>query len=480
MTGQFKYSFNSWSRWNQNDSYSFSVTLFSSGDIEFDYAGLNSVPFNSNFDAGVSIGNDVGAANPAVSSDLNAGGDSGAIGWVYQDAWGPLDPGNSTITFVPNGAGGFGFAMTCSAILANHTSIGTGCYTSGSSYYEEFVFDPQAAGVLNGNGVAFALTVGGYDASWVAGGGASFVAPTGTETALILSDNGDAVITTPAVPVPGGMTTSWNVSANGILTIGALANNAGDSTPSGSDLTGAAAPAGGFYFWHDYNPPAGGVVSYEVTAMTLFVTFDAVESQVPGPATFQFQVDLATGNVLLAIVTAASSPMIFRTVVGCTLAGVGLDSGSSMLTGNLFSLGPDVQALGLSAAPTPISTGAAGTLVTYTVTDIPDAWVDMGVPSGIHFGGVIWSNSGGLPGLDLTSLGLPGCTLYVGGIDVIGSYVGGTPTNSVDLMIPAGVAVGMMIYAQAFALTYPGSLPNGQNTYGAVVSNGVASFINNM
>ena len=57
------------------------------------------------------------------------------------------------------------------------------------------------------------------------------------------------------------------------------------------------------------------------------------------------------------------------------------------------------------------------------------------------------------------------------------AFVGGAPSLTTQFQIPAGVAYGTQIFATAVALFMPNSLPNGQNAFGAVTSNSVASFI---
>jgi hypothetical protein len=56
-------------------------------------------------------------------------------------------------------------------------------------------------------------------------------------------------------------------------------------------------------------------------------------------------------------------------------------------------------------------------------------------------------------------------------------FIGSTPTQSITLSVPAGIPAGTMLFAQAVALIQPLSLPNGENPFGAVTSNGIASYI---
>ncbi|MBL9079369.1 MAG: hypothetical protein JNL08_17845, partial [Planctomycetes bacterium] len=50
------------------------------------------------------------------------------------------------------------------------------------------------------------------------------------------------------------------------------------------------------------------------------------------------------------------------------------------------------------------------------------------------------------------------------------------PTAAVTLAVPQPLAMGTAFYAQGVSLFPPNSLPNGQNAFGALVSNGVQSI----
>lgn len=54
-----------------------------------------------------------------------------------------------------------------------------------------------------------------------------------------------------------------------------------------------------------------------------------------------------------------------------------------------------------------------------------------------------------------------------------------TSTLSTSFQIPACVPSGFVLYAQSVALVIPGSLPNGQNSFGLTTSNGLRSTIRN-
>ena len=78
-------------------SYSFSVTLYSTGDIDFSYSGTGTFPSFPFGSVGVSIGNDVGTG-AEVSQDLSAGADSGSLGLLFEEFFGvPNDLENRTL-----------------------------------------------------------------------------------------------------------------------------------------------------------------------------------------------------------------------------------------------------------------------------------------------------------------------------------------------------------------------------------------------
>ncbi len=127
----------------------------------------------------------------------------------------------------------------------------------------------------------------------------------------------------------------------------------------------------------------------------------------------------------------------------------------------------------LGAAPAPVSTPVAGTLCAWTQSNVPEAAPGFGV----RVGATIFSLSQDLPGTSLAFLGMPGCAAHIGSLDLMVAFVGTSETLVTPLAIPAGVPYGVRLFAQSVALVVPHSLPGGNNAFGAVVSNGVASFI---
>ncbi|MCU0863491.1 MAG: fibronectin type III domain-containing protein [Planctomycetes bacterium] len=132
--------------------------------------------------------------------------------------------------------------------------------------------------------------------------------------------------------------------------------------------------------------------------------------------------------------------------------------------------GAGCHGLQLAASPAPVSTPVAGTLVTYSISGIPET----APGSGTRFGVTIVSLGGDPLGAPLDGLGAPGCRLFVTGLDNVTMFLGSAAVQTTTFTIPAGVTPGTQLYATAAAFVQPGTL----NAYGVATSNGTASFIN--
>lgn len=132
--------------------------------------------------------------------------------------------------------------------------------------------------------------------------------------------------------------------------------------------------------------------------------------------------------------------------------------------------GTGCSGLSLAAAPAPVSTPTTGTVVTFTVSNVPEA----APTSGVYLGLVIVSLTQDAGGAPLAAFGMPGCSLYVGGLDDTYAFLGNGPTATTTFVVPPGVPGGTQFFTTAAALVQPGTI----NAFGAVTSNGVASFVN--
>lgn len=330
--------------------WNFGCTLYSTGVVQMRY-GVVVEPTNTRY-VGMSIGNGVGSTTSA-GQDLNGGtADSGTESLLFEvfGTTNPFDLANTEITFAPNGTGGWVAAQTSTGVCvpAFHQEFGIGCYSPlPSSVYELYADSAAAKATLDGNAVLFAPTGDGYTALWVPAGASAFVPPSvGATTVPIFTSNGAAVLT-PSIPfpIPGGSAPNLTVSENGIVTCASTPNNGIDTTPAGADMTtSTAAPDLGFYAWRDYTlgVAGSGVIKYEEVAIgpdpVLCITWDGVESlptTLVNPTTLQFQFNLNTGTVQLLVVDFDSGNSTADVLVGCTLAGLGTNPGSSSLPTDL-------------------------------------------------------------------------------------------------------------------------------------------------
>ncbi|MBL9079734.1 MAG: hypothetical protein JNL08_19690 [Planctomycetes bacterium] len=460
--------------------FRFSATLYSSGAIEFAYTDLPDTTWGV---AGVSIGNGVGTGTE-TSVDLTASPDSGTLGLIYQEMFGAGSPSiaGASITLLPNGTGGYLAVQTC--VAARHTEYGTGCHSylgpDGSTVVELFAGTAAAKAALDGNAILYQKTATGFVANWLPGvATALFIPPSGGATTLGLGDDDTANITPSiAPPVPGGTAPVWTVSSNGILTADAIGNH--DTSfftwlPDISWQTGLA-----FYgCWRDFNPtePGSGQVKYEEVGGQLIVTYDGVyEYFTSSPATFQWQVNLATGDVTMVWLSLATSGNVDDIIAGCTLAGTGDIPVSQSLTTSPVTLLPQVvlSPMTLSAAPAPVINPS--TVVTYTAGGLPEF-----VPgSGIYLATCFLSVFPNPGGFDLAGIltTVPGCNAYILSLDLdLGAQIGFSPTVSWNLTFSnTFFAPGNVVAAQAVALFDPAfPLPNGE-AGGFLLSNGVSSL----
>jgi hypothetical protein len=365
---------------------------------------------------------------------------------------------------------------------ASHTSYGTGCYAISDSFHQYFATPAAAAAALDGRSITLSPSGGGY---LVTAGGGTFVAPGAGASALALGDDDQvAVVPSTPFPCPGGAAATLHVHSNGIVGASPLQMSpAASAVPTVATLLGEAATA--WYCWHDYDPtePGAGAIRVEEAGGTLYVTWDGVESHPGGTAnvsTLQFQFELATGVVryvwhaLATTGTGQQTAPSEQHLIGWSPGGSSVDAGPVDLATALPLLvgSVNLEPLRLAAAPAPVSTPSAGTLVTYAIDHVPE------LAPGSRAGFTILGLVPDLAGSSLATMGMPGCTRHLGSLDVFLFFAGSSPSLTSTFAIPPGVPGGLTVYATAIAFVPPGSLPNGQNAFGAVVSNGVASFVN--
>ncbi|MEQ1632514.1 MAG: hypothetical protein ABL997_09085 [Planctomycetota bacterium] len=348
-----------------------------------------------------------------------------------------------------------------------------------TNFMSSFAGTPAAKAVLDGNVMQFLPTGNGYVAIWLPGlASALYVPPTPAATIVA---NADDTVTTFAsslpVPVPGGTESQWSVSSNGVLTAGGAGNH---GTGFQAALATTATAAGlAWYNWRDYDPSAAnsGKVKTEEANGVLYVTFDGVyEFGTTNPATFQWQINLTSGDVTMVWLSMAVTSNTTTMVVGSTLAGVGsVPTSADFTTQTPFVMGPPLSLapLTLSAGPAPIINPS--TNVTYTIGNIPE----FSPGSGLYLSSMFLSVTPLPAGIELSGLltQLPGCKAYIGTLDLdLGVALTFANSSARSLTFSAPVLTpGLTIAAQAVALFDPAfPLLNGEGG-GIVVSNGVLS-----
>jgi len=229
----------------------------------------------------------------------------------------------------------------------------------------------------------------------------------------------------------------------------------------------------------DLNPAIGGAVKVEEVGAVVYVTWEDVPRfGFPGaPERMQMQLDLSSGVVTYLFDMLTIGVAIGDTVVGYA-PGPSVDPGAINLATQLpvttFPDVPNLTAMTLAAAPTPVSTGSTGTTVIYTTANIPEA----GPATGLYVSATILSIGQDVVGMDLAAIGAPGCRSYLSSNDVFLPVMFGGPSDTSTFNVPVGVPAGVQFFAQSVALVIPNSLPGGFNAGGVLTSNGIASVIN--
>lgn len=350
--------------------------------------------------------------------------------------------------------------------VALRTSYGAGCYRNATSVYENFA--TSAAFDLANTGITFLFTGAGYT---LLPGVTTYVPPSATATALTLTDDSETsvALSSPFV-YPGGTTTGLQVCSNGFVSV--AAGNGTAFTPAVPAHLNAAQTA--WRNWHDYNPGAvgSGAVKFEQANGVAYVTWDGVYdyggTSATSANTFQFQFELATGNVHVVFQTMSTGGN--ARLVGYSPGGASGDPGNTDLSAALpatIALGAiDSTPLALSASARPLI-GTTFNLVTSNVT---------GTNLGVNFLGF---NQIPAPGLDLGIIGAPGCAALIDVSTAIGNLIGnlGLPGVSLSVAFPlpnSTAILGQHVYSQSIWLDAT------QNAFGALTSNGLDLLVGNV
>ncbi|MBL8753114.1 MAG: hypothetical protein JNK15_07410 [Planctomycetes bacterium] len=449
---------------------SFSATLFATGEVEFSYDYFT---VTSTF-VGIGTGNGVGTGQPV--SNLAGNPSGGTVPMMYETfSAANWDLSGRSIRFVPNAGGGYDVITPCATLPASHTAYGSGCYTASDSVYQAFATAAPAAAALSNTAITFTPTGGGQ---YVVTNGGTFLPVGSVQAVPTIVANGDD--TEQVVPFTTGSfpgSTGLAICSNGFVSLAAGNSTTWNQTAAlllnGSQTSFRAA--------HDMNPTlvGSGQIKYEESASVTMVTWDGVwdfaGSSAADANTIQIQM-YPSGQVVIAWGSLSSlGASGIGHYVGYSPAGPSFDAGSIDLATQLpfVTSSANLTPMTLSATPAPVSTGVSGTLVTYTQGNIPEA----APASGVYLGITAISIGQDLPGTDLFFIGMPGCKLHITSLDVTLAFVGGANSLTTQFQIPAGVPYGTQLFAQSAAIVAPNSLPNGQNAFGATLSNAVASFI---
>lgn len=441
--------------------FTFQATIHSNGVVD---VSLPPYLLVQGYAAGVGIG--AGNGLFATASDLSTGPTS-TQPILYEEFAPTVDIENRTTTFTPNG-NGYTASTTCTGVpIASCTPYGAGCYPVTAGFYELF-----AAGTfdLAGTGMTMQVVPNGYRVGPAA---TSFVPPPASATVLPLGDDDEITVPiTGAFPYPGGATTALTVCSNGFVS--ALPGNGVSFQPSLTTFLSRPQPCWSVA-WHDFDPTAGGQITFHEAGGIAYVTWDAVFSYgTTVPETVQAQFDTATGAVHVLWMTGTGggngylvgwdSPPPHGNPGGTDL--------SAMIPTVFAVAGADELPLSLTTLGVPMSTPSAGSAVQFTTDRMPE------FAPGVYLGLLIFSGvQVPAPGLDLGFLGAGGCSALLGSLDVTFTLFGATPFQIESVPIPPGVPIGTMLFAQSIAVFPPGNLGNGQNPAGMVTSNGVALFV---
>lgn len=432
------------------------VQLFPNGEVRMFWSegATNNSTFNYLAGQGLTgLSPGLGATLPAPA-DLSSTG-SGPDDTLYEH-WllqGTFDLPLRSLQLIPTSPGWTWIATTWLGCAHTH-DYGLGCVEVRDSFFE--LMRPTAFDLANTR-LVFTRNANGYTVT--NGSTAAFVPPT-TSAAIVanLDDTTQVVTLAQAMPVPGGSTTQLTVSSNGNVSLAAAGNGAGFAPDAGLFLawpqTNIAAS------WHDYNPAAAGSgkILFEQVGGTAYVTWDAVYSYGSTlPDKFQYQFDLATGDVTIVYETFSGGAADY--LVGYSRGGA-----------SPRTLETDVSAL---TAIVVDDTGAQGlTLTTNSLPLVGNAgfgydvsFVDAVSPVGIMFFG-----DQGSPGLDLGFLGMPGCRAYtnanLASVTFAVSQPAGTGTQPLPIPnVAALVGVGLYAQALAFSLATPANLVSSNGSH---------------
>jgi hypothetical protein len=439
--------------------FNLQMQLFPNGDVKFLYgpgATNQSVATNPTWQVGiVGISPGLGATQPAAS-DLSAGGATNDD-TLYEEftIGGSFDMPNNGLLLVRTSPSGYAFLpLGAPANCATVSTFGTGCTQSADSFYEEWLagFD------LNNTTVTWLRTGASYVVLTTVPG--AFVTPSASATNIAPSAlDGEQLVTLSApMPVPGGTTTTLNVTTKGQIEVAPAINGIIDFTPTPAELLASARTT--WALWHDYDQTdtGSGLILFEEVGGVAYFTWNGVHGfSTSTPNTFQFQFTIATGDVRLVINQMGSFAAPDAGVLGYSVGGASIDPGASDLSAltGAITVNDVGDGVALGADSAPFLGNAAFNLVS---TNVPTV-----APVALQFFGTTALN----PGLDLTFLGMPTCFAYTSGDLGAGTFLVAGGTGAFTLSIPNSTPlIGVSLSTQSVVFTTA-------TAFGLATSNGL-------
>ncbi|MEO6597817.1 MAG: hypothetical protein ABIP94_23980 [Planctomycetota bacterium] len=380
------------------------MTLLPTGEIKCVYGPgttNNSIAGQPTWQVGVAGVSPGGVALPAPSN-LSANGTT-TDNTLFEQwlAPGTFDMASTGLQMIPTNPG-WVFVSTSLASCAKTENYGMGCLAAVGSPNSFYEFWAMSAFDLNNTTLTMLRTGASYTVLNSLPG--TIVPPTGgaQTVATGLLDGQQLFTLASPMPVPGGSTTVVNITTKGQIEIGG-ANGVIDFTPTAAELL--ANPRTVFACWHDYNQTSAGsgIITFEEIGGFAYATWSGVHSfSTTTPNTFQFQLNLGTGDVKLVIGQMSGAASIDNIVVGYSYAGASADPGPTDLSSAFGALTvfDDTLPLALRTNGNPSLGNAAFALVTSNVPPL--------VPIAFVFVGDLQVN----PGLNLTFIGMNGCFGY--------------------------------------------------------------------
>jgi len=441
------------------------MTLDISGTIKMVY-GPNvtngSIAGQATWQVGITGASPGGGVALPTMSDLSAGGTT--LDDTLFEEWltnGLFDMAGGSIDMIPTNPG-WVYVIGSQANCAAATDYGMGCVSAvgtPNSFYEEM---PMASFDLNGATFSMIRTGASYTVldsipgTFVPPGAGALPVATG------LLDGQEEFTLSAPMPVPGGASDTITVTTKGQILLGTTANGV-DYTPTGAELLAYDQTI--FGCWHDYNQTSAGsgIITFEEVGGIAYITWDAVHSYVTtAPNTFQFQINVATGDMTLVIVTMSGVASGDDIVVGYSHIGPSADPGPTDLSSGFGSLTVFDDTVPLAMTSNGLPT-LGSTTFSLEMTQVPAL-----VPLAFMFFGDTQAN----PGVDLTFLGMSGCFGYTNGnLASLSVPIGPSLTGSQPLPIPNNAALaGSQLFVQSAAFSLNTAL-------NLITSNGTALTI---